>query len=148
MRNKLILVALVIVGCLILKAQTSNVTGWNTAATTATTIPSGLLTFVVSGACPTGWSQVTALNGKVLRGTVSANADVGATGGSDTYTPAGTNAASATTGNCATAVKVGTSGSNACATVAPNLTVPAQAFTGTQATVIPAYVKVIFCSKD
>ncbi len=51
-----------------------------------TTIPSGLITFIAAGTCPTGWSEVSALNGKFLRGTLAANDDVGNTGGSDTIT--------------------------------------------------------------
>ena len=51
-----------------------------------TTIPSGLVTFVVAGTCPAGWTEVSALNGKFLRGTLAANGDVGDTGGSDTIT--------------------------------------------------------------
>ena len=47
----------------------------------------GLLTFVVSGVCPAGWPEVSALSGKTLVGTVAANGDVGTTGGSDTITP-------------------------------------------------------------
>lgn len=50
-------------------------------------IPAGLITFIVSGTCPTGWTEVTALNGKTLFGTLAANGDVGGTGGSDTITP-------------------------------------------------------------
>jgi len=48
------------------------------------------------------------------------------------YTPQGTNGASATSGNCAaTAIAAGTGSLNACKTTAPNLTVTAQTFTGT-----------------
>lgn len=55
-----------------------------------TRTPSGLVTLVVTGTCPAGWTEVSALNGRMLRGTVAANGDVGTTGGADSLTPAGT----------------------------------------------------------
>ncbi len=58
------------------------------------------------------------------------------TNGSVTITPLGTNAASATSGNCAaTNVAIGTSTLSACKATAPNLTVTAQTFTGSSTTV-------------
>lgn len=54
-------------------------------------LPSGLITFVLTGTCPGGFTEVSALNGRTLFGTVAANADVGTTGGADSVTPAGTN---------------------------------------------------------
>lgn len=78
-------------------------------------VPSGLITFVVSGSCPTGWTEVTALNGVALRGTLAANGDVGAATGADSATPTVastslTAAAQAFTGSSATtsAVSAGT----------------------------------------
>lgn len=50
-------------------------------------IPSGLISIVTSGICPAYWTEVTALNGVTLEGTLAANGDVGSTGGSDTVTP-------------------------------------------------------------
>jgi hypothetical protein len=50
-------------------------------------VPPGFMTFVISGTCPLEWSEVTALNGKTLLGTVAANVDVGASGGNDNITP-------------------------------------------------------------
>jgi len=159
-------------------------------------VPSGSILLIDSGTCPTGFTQSTALNGKTLFGTIAANGDVGGTGGSDTITPAGTNgaitftgtsantsaitagtpagtnAASATSGNCAaTNIAAGTGSTTACKATAPNLTVSAQTFTGTQLgthqhTVTAtgtintpsftgtqfdnrsAFMKVIFCKKD
>lgn len=133
----------------------------------------GDIKMLLSGTCPTGWSEVSALNGKMLRGTVAANGNVGQAGGNDSYTPAGTNAAitagtpsgtnaaSATTGNCAaTNIAAGTGSTTACKATAPNLAVSAQTFTGNAlaththtftgqaATVVPAYTNVIFCSKN
>jgi hypothetical protein len=103
---------------------------WSTATVgaPAASIPAGLITFVVTGACPSGWSEVTALAGKTLSGTLTANADVGTTGGSDTITPAGTVAAPTFTGSSATssAVSAGTpAGTNATSTVTPLGTVAA-----------------------
>lgn len=53
-------------------------------------IPSGAILIIVSGSCPTGYTEETSLNGKTLLGTLAANGNVGGTGGSDTITPAGT----------------------------------------------------------
>ena len=121
--------------------------------------PSNAIMLIDSGTCPTGFVEVSGLNGKTVLGTVAANGDVGATGGSDTITPtgaiawpagvptftgssanttavtagtpAGTNSTSATTGNCAASnVAIGTGAANACKATAPNLTVSAQTFTG------------------
>lgn len=64
-------------------------------------LPAGMIGMVISGSCPTGYSQVAALDGKSPLGTVVANANVGTTGGADTITPAGTNAAPTFTGSSA-----------------------------------------------
>lgn len=55
-----------------------------------TSIPTGLITMILSGTCPIGWTEATALNGKMLRGTLAANGDVGTAGGAATITPTGT----------------------------------------------------------
>jgi hypothetical protein len=65
-------------------------------------IPAGMISFVVTGICPPGYSEVAALNGQILRGTVAANLDIGTTGGSDTLTPSGTVAAPTFTGSSVT----------------------------------------------
>jgi len=58
------------------------------------------------------------------------------TNGSVSITPLGTNAASATSGNCAaTNIAAGTGSTTACKATAPNLTVSAQTFTGSSTTV-------------
>lgn len=184
----------------------SNVNGtWNKVGWTTSAVPQGGIIFVASGACPTSYTEVTSLNGKMFRGTVSGNTDVGGTGGADSVTPvftgssgtipaetftgssatssavsagtpAGTNGATATSGNCAaTNLAIGTGATTACKATAPNLTVPAETFTGsalaththtltatgTNGTVSftpagtiaavdnrPAYIKLIGCSKD
>jgi hypothetical protein len=102
---------------------------------TSSGIPSGMIALLVSGSCPSGFSEVSALNGKMLRGTLAANGDVGTTGGNATitpsgavsqptltmnaYTPAGSVAAPTFTGSSATssAVSAGTpAGTNGTAT--------------------------------
>ena len=75
----------------------SNGTTWINATAGTPTVPSGLITIITTGTCAAGWTELSALNGKTLFGTVAANGDVGGTGGSDTITPAGTNGTSATT---------------------------------------------------
>ncbi len=88
------------------------------------TIPAqGQIFFILSGSCPAGFSEVTALNGKTIIGTLAANGDVGTTGGSDTVTPAGTVAAPTFTGSSVT------SSANSGGT--PMGTVAAPTFTGT-----------------
>lgn len=51
---------------------------------------SGEVVMALSGPCPAGWTESSALNGSFPRGTINANADVGGTGGVDSVTPAGT----------------------------------------------------------
>ncbi len=125
----------------------------------AVAIPTGAILLIDSGACPTGFSEVTGLNGRTPIGTLNANGNVGTTGGADTITPtvatltaaaqvaswpAGVptngaialgsfvNTATATTGNCATAnLAIGTGAATACKATAPNLTVPAEGHSGT-----------------
>jgi hypothetical protein len=70
--------------------------------------PSGSILMVISGACPSGYAEVSALNGKMVLGTLSANADVGTGGGADTITPAGSVSAPAFTGTLATLAHSGT----------------------------------------
>jgi hypothetical protein len=89
---------------------------------TGTAIPTGLISLVITGTCPSGWTEVSALNGKMLRGTVAANGDVGATGGSATITPTGTVSAPTFTGNAviSSAVSAGTpAGTNGTASFTP-----------------------------
>jgi|SRR5437660_3863857 len=128
------------------------------ATTTSSSIPAGLITLINSGTCPTGWTEVSGLNGKFLRGTIAANSNVGQSSGSDAIVPTintltaaaqtiawpvavpingaiatGTfaNVATATTGNyAATNVLIGTGAANACKATAPNLVVPAESHSG------------------
>ncbi len=52
-------------------------------------IPAGVITLSLTS-CPAGFSEVTALDGKFLQGTLAAHGDAGGTGGNATITPAGT----------------------------------------------------------
>ena len=145
-------------------------------------IPSGMIAFIATGTCPSGWTENDALAGYNVLVTTSAAGDVGThanqsltaaaqtvnsltaaaqtftgsstsvpaetvysltaaaqafTGASDTTsavsggTPAGTNGATATSGNCAaTNIAAGTGSTTACKATAPNITVPAETFSG------------------
>jgi len=62
---------------------------WTSAASTSgqgAALPSGAIVLILSGTCPAGFTQETALNGRFVLGTVAANGDVGTTGGSDSIT--------------------------------------------------------------
>lgn len=52
-------------------------------------LPAGAIVLVATGTCPIGFTEVTALDGRTPIGTLAANANIGATGGSDNLTPAG-----------------------------------------------------------
>lgn len=85
------------------------------------TLPSGVVFLILSGTCPAGSTEVTALNGKMLKGTLAANGDVGTTGGNATITPSGTISAQTFTGSQVTtsAVSAGTpAGTNSAPTFA------------------------------
>lgn len=57
-------------------------------------IPAGAILMVDSGSCPAGFTEHAGLGAsRFPMGTVAANADAGGTGGSNTFTPAGTNSA-------------------------------------------------------
>lgn len=87
-------------------------------------LTSGLLVMILSGTCPIGFTEVSALNGKLLKGTLSANGDVGTTGGSATLTPSGTVSTPTFTGTSnqtTSATSAGTpAGTNATGTVTPS----------------------------
>ncbi|MFQ5723595.1 MAG: hypothetical protein ACE5G6_03810 [Terriglobia bacterium] len=53
-------------------------------------LPAGAIVLIVSGSCPSGFVEETALNGRMPLGTLAVNADVGTSGGSDSVTPQGT----------------------------------------------------------
>lgn len=108
-------------------------------------IPAGLITVIVAGACPATWTEVSALNGKMLRGTLAANGDVGTAAGSDAITPTGTVSQPIVTMNSYTpagtnaTVSFTPSGTIAWPAAVPTFaggagTVAAQSFTGSSAT--------------
>lgn len=67
-------------------------TGWSAVAgVVSAPILSGSILMVDTGSCPSGFTEVSTLNGKTLLGTLAANSDVGGTGGADNITPVGTN---------------------------------------------------------
>lgn len=74
-----------------------------------TWIPSGMIAFISTGSCPSGWTQISGAGDYILL-TAAANGDVGTTGGSNSYTPAGTVAAPIFSGSSGTtsAVSAGT----------------------------------------
>ena len=72
---------------------------------------------IVSGTCPIGFHEITALNGAMPYGTLAANGDVGGTGGANTITP--------TVASLTAAAQIFTGNGG---------TVPAEPFTGSSAT--------------
>jgi hypothetical protein len=89
-------------------------------------VPTGAIIFVASGSCPATYTEVAGLNGRMVRGTLAANGNVGTTGGADSVTPT-------FTGNsvASNAVSAGTpAGTNGTGTVTPLGTVAAPVFTG------------------
>lgn len=109
-----------------------------------TYIAPGQITLIISGVCPFGFSEVVALNGKTVIGTLAANHDVGTTGGSDTIMPAGTVAPIAATATAG--LKTPTAAVQNVASEAH--THPAPAFSGIPFDNRSAFVKVIFCAKN
>ena len=93
-------------------------------------LPAGVIVLILTGTCPTGFTEVAALSGKTIIGTVAANGDVGTTGGSDTITPAGSVSAPTFTGNAVSSSLV--SGGTPAGTIAWPAGVPTHS--GTTAT--------------
>lgn len=96
-------------------------------------LPVGFIGMAISGTCPVGTSEVAALDGQMLVGTLAAHGDVGTTGGSTTITPTGSFSGNSVVSS---AVSAGTpSGTNSTGTVTPLGTIawPAATpvFTGT-----------------
>lgn len=110
-------------------------TGGSSAASPGS-FPSGLTIPMIASACPTGWTENSALAGNYLIATTVANGDSGTTGGSNSYTPAGANSAP---------VFLGDAGSVPAATISWPVgvpvfsgsvgTIPAETFTGSTTTV-------------
>lgn len=117
-------------------------------------LPSGMIAFVDAGSCPAGFTEDSTFDGAYILGTVAANSDAGATGGSSSYTPAGTVSQPTFTGTATTFTNgnLGSNGSKVAVTTqtsyTPAGTVSAPTFTGTTATIQPSYIKVIACKKN
>ncbi len=127
---------------------------------------------VTTGTCPAGYTEVAGLNGKFLLGTLAANKDIGGTGGSDTITDVlnhthGVNITDPghvhTTQRYPTAT--GTSSgftidTSMSGTIADNTLLVKTKVTGVTAASVnpaggvasienrPAFIKVIFCTRD
>ena len=108
-------------------ARTEEVT-----TTTGLQFPAGAIMMIASGSCPTGFTESSAMSGKFPLGTVTANADIGVTGGSDNITPAGTNAAitAGTPAGTNGTVNFTPAGTNGTVNFTPVGTVAAPTFTG------------------
>ena len=76
-----------------------------------TNMPSGMIAFIATGTCPSGWTENDNIATYNILITTSAAGDVGTHGGSNSYTPSGTVSAPVFTGSAGT--------------------VPAETFTGT-----------------
>lgn len=112
---------------------------WHKVSSGSSALPSGMIFVIASGTCPVGSSETTALNGKMLRGTLAANGDVGTVGGSATITPAGTVSTPTFTGTANQSTSAVTAGTPSGTVSQPTFTGSALAththtFTGTLAT--------------
>jgi hypothetical protein len=103
--------------------------------TAITPLPSGSIIMITSGTCPSGTTEVAALDGVTVIGTLAAHGDVGGTGGSNSLTPAGTVSAPVFTGSvvASAAISAGTpAGTNSAPTFTGTLN--ALAHSGTAVT--------------
>ena len=64
---------------------------WTSVGAPGPGVPSGALIAIASGTCPSGFTENDSLAGVTVVGTTSGAGNVGNTGGSSSYTPAGTN---------------------------------------------------------
>src|SRR5437762_10180261 len=81
--------------------QNSGTATQQVVAKAITSIPSGIIVFVQSGSCPSGFTEVGSGNGAYVLLTTSAAGDVGTTGGSNSVTAAGSVSAPSFSGNAA-----------------------------------------------
>ena len=74
---------------------------WRPLISTSTggSLPTGAIILIVSGSCPSGFTEEASLNGKFVLGTLNGSGDVGGAGGADNVIPSGTNSAPTFTGN-------------------------------------------------
>lgn len=88
---------------------------WSVVGGGGSSLPAGAIIFIAAGPCPATYTEYAALNGRMLRGTVAANANVGTTGGADSVTPTFTGSSATSS-----AVSAGTpAGTNSTGTVTP-----------------------------
>jgi hypothetical protein len=109
-------------------------------------LPAGAVMLILSGTCPTGYTEATELNGVTLIGTLAANGDVGSTGGANNITPAGTfSGTPATLAHSGAAVSAHTGAAvGNHAVTQPTIAWPAAVppFLGTSSTCVPNHVHV------
>lgn len=108
------------------------VSSWvNYSGSASTGVPAGSILIVDTGTCPASYTEVSALNGKTLVGTLAAGGNVGGTGGSDNITPQGTNGTvSFTPAGTNGTVSFTPSGTNGTVNFTPAGTNSAPGFTG------------------
>ena len=105
------------------------------AAASTSTVPSGAIMFIKTGTCPTGWTQESGFIGLYILATTAAAGDVGTTGGSTSYTPAGSSAAPTVNSLTAAAQTFTGASTTVPAETVNALTAAAQVFTGASTTV-------------
>lgn len=76
-------------------------------------VPTGSIIMITSGTCPANYSEVTALDGVTVIGTLSSHMDVGGTGGNNNLTPSGTNSTPLFTGTGGQSTSSNTAGTPA-----------------------------------
>jgi hypothetical protein len=74
----------------VLKYSTGAYSCQNDDTGSGASLPAGAIVLIISGTCPSGFAEETALDARFLLGTLAANSDVGTTGGANSVTPAGT----------------------------------------------------------
>lgn len=90
---------------LYVKTSGTGNTGWEAISQISSPgVPAGAILMVNSGSCPAGYTEQSAMNGRMPFGTLNANADVGGTGGNDNIVPAGINSAPTFVGNAFTSI--------------------------------------------
>lgn len=87
----------------VLKVVSGNIE-WATDSEGSGSLPSGIMVYIQSGTCPSGWTEISELNGRMVLGTLAGNSDIGTTGGSDTLDITGTVTQPTFTGVGSTAV--------------------------------------------
>ena len=63
---------------------------WHKANTSGTSVPSGLITLLIAGSCPTGWTELAGFKDRGIVGTIAADGNAGTVDGKLALDPAGT----------------------------------------------------------